>query len=217
MSPTPRDDPGVSAGPAFEPVSIVGIERDQHPRRGRLLAALIIGLVVVVFGFATVFLLRYHPFEAASAVSPGRFAERPRRKSPGPLRLRFVPRRGTTVGVLLRNGGQLSVKLQAVEIDGEGAGGILRQTKARLPLVERSRTVALDQTRAFANVGLQPAEAQWVILVLRFGRRCPAGRRATVGALRVRYSVFELHKRMRVPLREGVEVRCPRRGRGRGR
>ena len=207
----------MSAGPAFKPLSIVGIERDQHPRRGRLLAALIIGLVVAVFGFATVFLVRYHPFEAASAVSPGRFAERPRRPSPGPVRLRFVPRRGTTVGVMLRNDGQLSVRLQAVEIDGEGAGGIVRQTKARLPVVERSRTVAVDETRSFANVGLQPGETQWVVLVLRFGRRCPARRRATVGALRVRYSVFELPKRMRVPLREGIEVRCPRRGRGRGR
>ncbi len=202
----------MSAGPAFKPVSIVGIERDQQPRRGRLLAALIIGLVVVVFGFATVFLIRYHPFEAASAVSPGRFTVKPKRdRAPSqPLRFRFLPGRGTTVGVLLRNRGELSVKLEDVRLEGEGVGGILRQTKARLPLGERSRTVALDQTRTFASVGLSPGETQWVVLVLRFGRRCPAGQRGTVGALRVRYSVFELGKHMRVPLREGLEVPCPR-------
>lgn len=202
----------MSAGPAFKPVSVVGIDRDHQPRRGRLLAALIIGLVVVVFGFATVFLIRYHPFEAASAVSPGRFASNPKReRAPSrPLRFRFLPGRGTTMGVLLRNGGELSVKLEDVQVEGEGVGEIVRQTKARLPLVERSRTVALDQTRTFSSVGLSPGEAQWVVLVLRFGRRCPAGRRGTVGALRVRYSVFELGKQMSVPLREGLEVPCPR-------
>ena len=206
---------GVSTGPAFQPISVVGIERRQRPRHGRLLAALIVALVVVVFGFATAFLIRYRPVEAASGLTPGRFArlERGGRPPPGPIRLRFMPNRGTTVGVLLRNGGELTIKVEGVEIEGERIGSILRQTKARLPLGERSRTIAVDETRSFESVGLDPGEAQWFVLVLRLGRRCPSAQRASVGALRVRYSVFELPKSMRVPLREGLQVRCPRKER----
>jgi hypothetical protein len=133
------------------------------------------------------------------------------------VRFRFEPGRGTTVGVLLRNGGRLTIKLEEVEIDGAGAGAVVRQTKARLPLGKASRTVAPENTQAFRSIGLDPGEAQWVVLVLRFGDRCPKGQAGTVGALRVRYSVFELRKRMRVPLRDGLRVPCrvPRR-KGRG-
>jgi hypothetical protein len=56
---------------------------------------------------------------------------------------------------------------------------------------------------------LDPGEAQWVILVLRFAERCPEGQAGTVGALRVRYSVFELPKSMQVPLRDGLRIPCP--------
>lgn len=203
-----------STGPAFRPVSVVSIERGQQPRRGRWVAALIVALVVLIFGFATVYLVRYHPVKAASAIKPGRLVERPRVRAPGaPVRLRFLPGRGTTVGVLLRNGGRLTVKLDDVRIDEGEVVGILRQTKARLGLGEQSRTVSPDQTQAFRSIGLDPGEARWVVLVLRFGRKCPRGATGAVSALRVRYSVFELPKRMRVPLREGLQVLCgPRAG-----
>ena len=201
-----------STGPAFEPVSVVGIEREHQPRRGRLVAALIVGVVVVVFGFATVVIVTYHPVEAESAVKAGRFAERPRggrADTDVPVRFRFEAGRGTTVGVLLRNGGRLTIKLEEVEIDAENAGGVVRQTKARLPLGKASRTVLPENTQSFRSIGLDPGEAQWVILVLRFSERCPEGQAGTVGALRVRYSVFELPKSMQVPLRDGLRIPCP--------
>jgi hypothetical protein len=205
-----------STGPAFRPVSVVSIERGQQPRRGRWVAALIVALVVLVFGFAAVYMVRYHPLEAASAVKPGRFVERKGARAPGePVRLRFLPGRGTTVGVLLRNGGRLTVKLEDVRIDDGHVVGILRQTKARLALGEQSRTVAPDQTEAFRSIGLEPGETRWVVLVLRFGPKCPKGATGAVSALRVRYSVFELPKRMRVPLREGVQIPCGKDRRGR--
>lgn len=196
-------------GPAFEPVSVVSIERRrQAPRRFRvLLPVIIVAIVVLVFGFAAVFLVTYHPVEAGPALSAGRFAktERGGRLPPGPVRFRFRAGRGTSIGVLLGNGGELTIKVTGVELEG---GELLRSTKARLPFAEDDRTVAPEATRSLQSLGLDPGEARWVVLVLRFGTRCPKGEKGVLEALRVRYSVFELPKEMRVTLPRQLVVRC---------
>ncbi len=189
-------------------MSIVSMERDQ-PRRSRLLPVLLGVLVVVVFGGTGIFLSRYHPVEMGSAFGVGRFAQTDRggRLPSGPVRLRFVEGKGTSFGLSLRNGGRLTIKLEDIKI--EGGGGILRQTKVRLPLTEDSRSVVPDETRSFRTVGLDPGEEQFVVLVLRFGKRCPSDTVGVVDGLKLSYSVFELPKEMRVGLRERLEVPCP--------
>lgn len=203
-----RMSPG-GTGPAFEPVSVVSIERGrQAPRRFRvLLPAVIVALVVLVFGFAAVFLITYHPVEAGSAFGAGRFAKTSRggRLPAGPVRFPFRAGRGTSIGVSLRNGGELTIKLTGIELEG---GELLRSTKARLPFVESDRTVSPDATRGFDSVGLDPGQERWVVLVLRFGSRCPKGEKGVLEALRVHYSVFELRKEMRVALPRRLVVRC---------
>lgn len=196
-------------GPAFEPVSVVSIERRrQAPRRFRvLLPVIIVAIVVLVFSFATVFLVTYHPVEAGPAFAAGRFARTSRdgRLPEGPVRFSFRAGRGTSIGVLLRNGGELTIKLTSVDLEG---GELLRSTKARLPFTENDRTVAPEATRSLESLGLDPGEARWVVLVLRFGARCPKGEKGVLEALRVRYSVFELPKEMRVTLPRRLVVRC---------
>ncbi len=197
-----------STGPAFEPMSVVSLERHQ-PRGSRLLPALLVVLVVIVFGGTAIFLSRYRPFELGSTFGVGRFAQVDRggRLPGGPVRLRFVEGKGTSFGLSLRNGGRLTIKLEDIKI--EGGGAIVRQTKLRLPLTEGSRSVVPDETRSFRTVGLDPGEEQFVVVVLRFGKRCPGDTVGAVDALKLSYSVFELPKEMRLALRERLEVPCP--------
>lgn len=189
-------------------MSMVSMERPQ-PRRSRLLPALLAVLVVVVFGGTAIFLSRYRPLELGSTFGVGRFAQMDRGGSlpDGPVRLRFAAGKGTSFGLSVRNGGRLTVKLEDLQV--QGGGSIVRQTKVRLPLTEDSRSVVPDETRSFRTVGLAPGEEQFVVLVLRFGKRCPADTVGVIDALKIDYSIFELPKEMRLALRERLEVACP--------
>lgn len=198
-----------TTGPAFRPMSTVSMERQQQQRRSRVLPALLVVLVVVVFGGTAIFLSRFRPVELGSTFAVGRFAkvDRGGRLPSGPVRLRFVEGKGTSFGLSLRNGGRLTIKVEDVKI--VGGGSIVRQTKVRLPLTEDSRSVVPDETRRFRTVGLDPGEEQFVVVVLRFGKRCPADTVGLVDGLKLDYSVFELPKEMRVGLREPLEIPCP--------
>jgi len=189
-------------------MSTVSVER-QQAKRGRLLPTLLVALLVVVFGGTAIFLSRYRPVELGSTFGVGRFAKLDRggRLLSGPVRLRFVEGKGTSFGISLRNGGKLTIKLEDVKI--EGGGSVVRQTKLRLPLTEDGRSVVPDETRSFRTVGLDPGEEQFVIVVLRFGKRCPDDTVGVIDALKVNYSVFELPKEMRLGLRERLEILCP--------
>jgi hypothetical protein len=194
--------------PGFEPVSVVEAHRRPSPVRGRLLAIAIIAFVVLASVAVVYVIVNYKPIETGTTFVVGRFAKTGNgRLPPGDVRLSFQRGRGTSFGMSLRNGGRLTVKITRVTVPDQGV--IVRQTNLRLP-PEDSTTVVPDETTRFRSVQLDPGEERFVVLVLRFGERCPRNAIGVIDSVRVHYSLFGISKEMNVRLRQRITVPCDR-------
>jgi hypothetical protein len=198
-----------TTGPGFRPVSVVEARRQPSPVRGRLLAISIVAFVVIAAIAVVYVIVNYKPIETGTTFAVGRFAKTtPGGRLPrGDVRLRFERGRGTSFGMSLRNGGRLTVKVTRVTIPDQGA--IVRQTNLRLP-PEDSATVVPDETTKFSAVQLDPGDERFVVLILRFGKRCPRNAIGVIDSVRVHYSVFGIGKEMNVRLRQRIAVPCDR-------
>ena len=182
--------------------------RRSSPLPGRILGIGVIALIVLGALAVVYVVINYKPIETGTTFAVGRFAKTDRGRLPrGDVRLRFKANRGTSFGMSLRNGGRLTVKLTRVTIPDQGT--IVRQTNLRLP-PQDSTTVAPDETLRFSPVQLDPGEEQFVVVVLRFGERCPRDAIAVIDSVHVHYSLFGIKKEMSVRLRQRVTVPCDR-------
>src|SRR3954454_3694658 len=197
-------------GPGFRPVSVVEAHnRHRTPRvPGRSLGIVVIALIVLGALAVVYVVINYKPMETGTTFAVGRFAKTDNGRLPrGDVRLSFQPNRGTSFEMSLRNGGRLTVKLSRVTIPDQGM--IVRQTNLRLP-PEDSTTVAPEETLPFKPAQLDPGEERFVVVVLRFGERCPRDAIGVIDAVRVHYSLFGIAKEMSVRLRQRVTVPCDR-------
>ena len=199
-----------TTGPGFRPVSVVEAGRRPAPARGRILVVALTAFVVIAAGVSVFIVVGYRPVETGTTFAVGRFAVATAggRLPRGDVRLRFSKRRGTTFGMSLRNGGRLPIRLKEVTIPGEGT--IVQQTGLRLA-PEGSTTVAPDETLPFTSLSLDPGAQRFVVVVLRFGKRCPRDGIAVIDAVHVAYSLFGIRKEMNVRLRQRITVPCNRR------
>jgi len=200
-----------STGPGFRPISVVEAHsrrRRTSPLPGRILGVALVALIVLGSLAVVYVIVNYKPMETGTTFAVGRFAKTNDGRLPrGDVRLSFQPNRGTSFGMSLRNGGRLTVKVTKVTIPDQGA--IVRQTNLRLP-PEGSNTVVPDETTKFASVQLDPGETQFVVVVLRFGERCPRDAIGVIDSVRVHYSLFGIAKEMNVRLRQRITVPCDR-------
>jgi hypothetical protein len=204
-----RESRSQTTGPGFKPLSVVEARRQPNPVRGRILAVAIVTFVVIAAAAVVYVVINYRPIETGTTFGIGRFARANGGKlPPGDVRLRFMRGRGTSFGMSLRNGGRLTVKLSRITIPDQGA--IVRQTNLRVP-PEGSTTVAPDETLRFKPVQLDPGEERFVVVVLRFGKRCPREAIGVIDSVRVHYSLFGIAKEMNVRLRQRITVPCDRR------
>jgi hypothetical protein len=182
--------------------------RRPSPLRGRIVAIAIVVFVVVAAIAVVYVVINHRPFETGTTFAVGRYARSDQgRLPPGDVRLRFQKNRGTSFGMSLRNGGRLTVKLTRVTIPDQGT--IVRQTNLRVP-PEGSTTVVPDETLPFKPVQLDPGDERFVVVVLRFGKRCPRDGIGVIDSVRVHYSLFGIGKEMNVRLRQRVTVPCDR-------
>jgi hypothetical protein len=199
-----------TTGPGFRPVSVVEAhDRHRRPRvPGPVLGIVVLALIVMGALAVVYVVITYKPVETGTTFAVGRFAKTDGGRLPkGDVRLRFRANRGTSFGMSLRNGGRLTVKLTRVTIPDQGT--IVRQTSLRLP-PEGSTTVVPDETLPFHPVQLDPGEEQFVVVVLRFGERCPRDAIAVIDSVHVHYSLFGIAKEMSVRLRQRITVPCDR-------
>jgi hypothetical protein len=198
-----------TTGPGFRPVSVVEARRQPSPVRGRLLAIAIVAFVTLAALAVVYVVVNYKPIETGTTFGVGRFARTANGRLPeGDVRLSFQRNRGTSFGMSLRNGGRLTVKLTDVTIPDQGT--IVRQTNLRLP-PEGSNTVTPDETFKFKPLQLDPGEQAFVVVVLRFGKRCPRNNIGVIDQVRAHYSLFGISKEMNVRLRQRITVPCDRR------